>query len=168
MRKIIAGLTAMTAVLAVHVGAAAPASAAAAVGHLYGPGYQMCATPKGNSTANGTIVTTWTCTGSYLQEWRWENNRIIHNASGKCLTPSGDNYATNGAVLTLWTCNPYAESQMFREYWRDMGEPRAKAYYSDKCITNKGDNLGNGAYLTLWTCRDSKTPSQEWWYLADA
>ncbi|MFE2555801.1 ricin-type beta-trefoil lectin domain protein [Streptomyces sp. NPDC059352] len=46
--------------------------------------------PQGNSTANGTIITVWSCTGSDLQKWHWEGNLLVHDVSGKCMTPQGN------------------------------------------------------------------------------
>lgn len=116
------------------------------------PGF-TCATPKGDDTANGTIVTVWHCIGSESQRWAFRDGRLVHKASGKCLTPQGDAEGTNGAVLTLWTCNGNA-SQLFQQ---DGG---AVTNRLGKAVTPKGDSLDDGTYLTLW----SKTgnDSQEW------
>ncbi|WP_181383916.1 RICIN domain-containing protein [Streptomyces sp. NWU339] len=122
------------------------------------PGAGNCATPKGNSTANGTIITTWDCTGDPLQQWSIDNSGYIrHKKSGKCLTPSGNASGTNGAVLTLWTCTNDS-SQRFVDGWDQIW-----TQYGGKCITNKGDNLGNGVYLTLWTCGSNPVPSSQRW-----
>ncbi|MEU3527146.1 RICIN domain-containing protein [Streptomyces sp. NPDC038707] len=116
------------------------------------PGF-TCATPKGDGTANGTIVTVWHCIGSESQRWAFKDGRLVHKASGKCLTPQADAEDTNGAVLTLWTCNGNA-SQLFKQ---DGG---AVTNRLGKAVTPKGDSLNDGTYLTLW----SKTgnDSQEW------
>ncbi|MFJ7125035.1 RICIN domain-containing protein [Streptomyces sp. NPDC098101] len=105
-----------------------------------------CITPEGNGTANGTVLTVWSCTGSTMQNFIVTgNNEIRHQASGKCVTPRGDAYDTNGAVLTLWTCSS-AISQKFQSYLA------TKAQFSDKCVTSKGGSLSNGVWMTLWTC----------------
>ncbi|MFD5883430.1 RICIN domain-containing protein [Streptomyces yangpuensis] len=151
----------MLALLTAHIVTAAPANAAGPA-PLVGPGTTTCATPKGGSTANGTIVTTWDCNGSNLQQWTWDGPYIKHVASGKCLTPSGDAGGYNGTVLTLWTCTG-AQSQQF-SHQHEVGEPmRIYTSYGFKCITNKGDSLRDGVYLTLWTCSwDNDAPSQDW------
>jgi hypothetical protein len=121
--------------------------------------HDYCATPKGNSTANGTIVTTWDCTGSSLQQWTLTSGGYIkHVASGKCLTPQGDASGTNGAVLTLWTCTN-ANSQKFMAYTTTDETPQLFTIFGSKCITNKGDDIANGVYLTLWTCKNSYAAS---------
>ncbi|MFE6039384.1 RICIN domain-containing protein [Streptomyces sp. NPDC056452] len=121
-------------------------------------GAPLCATPEGNSTANGAIITQWSCTGSDLQQWmQRSDNRIVHKSSGKCLTPSGDASGTNGAVLTLWTCNSSAASQLFV-----VGYSHTFTQHGGKCITPKGNSWANGAYLTLWTCAEPAPPVQRW------
>lgn len=116
------------------------------------PGF-TCATPKGDGTANGTIVTVWHCIGSESQRWSFQDGRLVNKASGKCLTPQGDAEDTNGAVLTLWTCNSNS-SQLFGQDGGTITNNLGKA------VTPKGDSLTDGTYLTLW----SKTggDSQEW------
>ncbi|MFB7383438.1 RICIN domain-containing protein [Kitasatospora purpeofusca] len=124
-------------------------------------GAPLCATPQGNSTANGTVVTTWSCTGSDLQQWTYRGGGwIYHEASGKCLTPRGNASAENGAVLTLWTCDwSYTSPQKFVVALDPM---KIYTSWGGKCITNKGGSMGDGAYLTLWTCSNSRIPEQEW------
>ncbi|MFC9686460.1 RICIN domain-containing protein [Streptomyces sp. NPDC056948] len=107
------------------------------------PGF-VCATPQGEGTANGTIVTVWNCTGAESQRWAFQNGRLVHKVSGKCLTPQGDASSTDGALLTLWTCNSAAESQKFFPYNGTISNSHGKA------VTPKGGSLGKGVYLTLW------------------
>ncbi|MCX5214641.1 RICIN domain-containing protein [Kitasatospora sp. NBC_00240] len=123
-------------------------------------GTNKCATPQGNSTANGTRITLWTCTGSDLQNWIWRGDRIVHETSGKCLTPEGDRIYSNGAVLTLWPCTG-AESQDFDQSVSDFFR-EIKTSHSNKCLTNYGGNLGNGTWVTLWTCAGGEPAEQNW------
>lgn len=115
--------------------------------------------PQGNSTANGTIITVWSCTGSDLQKWHWEGNLLVHDVSGKCMTPQGNASGTNGAVLTLWTCNPYSFPSPQRFYYEG---DRIWTMHGTKCITNKGNSLSNGTWLTLWTCNSEWNYAQSW------
>ncbi|MFI6448046.1 RICIN domain-containing protein [Kitasatospora sp. NPDC050543] len=123
-------------------------------------GSTKCATPQGNSTADGTRITLWDCTGSDLQIWTWRGDRIVHEQSGKYLTPEGDRIYSNGAVLTLWPCTG-AESQDFdqsaSEFFRMI-----KTTHSNKCLTNYGGNFGNGTWVTLWTCAGGEPAEQNW------
>ncbi|MFF6778059.1 ricin-type beta-trefoil lectin domain protein [Streptomyces sp. NPDC012637] len=117
----------------------------------------VCATPQGNGTANGTPITVWTCTGSDVQRWKYENGLIVHKASGKCITPEGNGANTNGALLTLWTCNPASDVQRFSP---SADGSAVNAY--GKAITPKGNSLNNGVWLTLWT-QGSPTPDAQDW-----
>ncbi|GGP87668.1 MULTISPECIES: RICIN domain-containing protein [Streptomyces] len=123
-------------------------------------GPHKCATPQGNSTANGTRITLWDCTGSDAQVWRWSGDRIVHEQSGKCLTPEGDRIYSNGAVLTLWPCTG-AESQDFDQSELDFFR-NIKTSHSNKCLTNYGGNFGNGTWVTLWTCAGGDPAEQNW------
>ncbi|MER8045335.1 RICIN domain-containing protein [Streptomyces sp. NPDC094032] len=109
----------------------------------------ICATPLGNATANGTTVTVWPCTGSDLQRWRYdETNRfLVHQASGRCLTPKANASNTDGAVLTLWTCNPSSDVQRFTP---DPATGLLVNPYG-KALTPKANSLADGTVLTLWT-----------------
>ncbi|MFB7671207.1 RICIN domain-containing protein [Kitasatospora purpeofusca] len=167
MRKPIIFLATALLAAGFHAAAAPQASAAGGPfwGELYtpvGPGTwypAKCATPKGNSTANGTIITLWNCTGDELQKWDHDGYQIVHKASGKCLTPQGDGYDVNGAVLTLWPCEEGGNNRS-QQFWSSDWFMHAK--FSDKCLTNKGGSSGNGTYLTLWTCASDFPPEQHW------
>lgn len=128
----------------------------------WGNAYGKCATPQGNSTANGAVITLWDCNGADVQMWVWDGNQIRNKASNKCLTPRGDAYNSNGAVLTLWTCNNATSQQWFKQ--SDGGPMILSLYGDNKCITNYGGNFGNGTWLTLWTC-DWSHPSEQYWAL---
>ncbi|MGW1910094.1 RICIN domain-containing protein [Streptomyces sp. NPDC002076] len=117
------------------------------------PGF-VCATPQGDGTANGTIVTVWHCTGAESQRWAYIDGRLVNRASGKCLTPQGDAEGTDGAVLTLWTCNSSATSQLFGPDGNTITNRLGKA------VTPKGNSLADGTWLTLWT--KSGADVQQW------
>ncbi|MFI8522484.1 RICIN domain-containing protein [Streptomyces sp. NPDC085481] len=120
----------------------------------------VCATPQGNATANGTVVTVWSCTGSNIQRWMYDatNGFLVHQASGKCLTPKANGADVDGAVLTLWTCNPASDVQKFAP---DAAGALANPY--GKAITPKADSLTNGTVLTLWTKATGPTPDVQDW-----
>ncbi|MFI0940605.1 RICIN domain-containing protein [Streptomyces sp. NPDC021020] len=118
-----------------------------------------CATPQGDSTANGAIITLWVCDGARSQLWhRNANDQLVNDASGKCLTPQGDAYSTNGAILTLWTCNP---AQLPSQGWLSLDYPLLNDAF--KAMTPYGNRMANGVYLTLWTeASPDIAPVQEW------
>ncbi|MFJ9811483.1 RICIN domain-containing protein [Streptomyces sp. NPDC101158] len=120
----------------------------------------VCATPLGNATANGTVVTIWSCTGSDVQRWRYDaaDHLLVHRASGRCLTPKANGANVDGAVLTLWTCNPSSDVQRFAP---DASGVLVNAY--GKAINPKANSMADGAVLTLWTKATGGTPSAQDW-----
>ncbi|MFJ6352426.1 RICIN domain-containing protein [Streptomyces sp. NPDC092046] len=144
-----------------------PAAGAAADGwgwltNHHRPG-AICATPLGNATANGTVVTVWSCTGSPVQRWQYDpvNRLLVHRASGRCLTPKANGANVDGAVLTLWTCNPASDVQRFTP------DPVTGLLVNafGKAVATKGNSLADGTTLTLWTRATSSgaaSDAQDW------
>ncbi|GAA0376551.1 hypothetical protein GCM10009530_28830 [Microbispora corallina] len=150
-RRLAAALFTVIAVTGVGVQGAGVAGAATSTMHVVG----YCATPQGDGTANGTVITVWPCTGAASQVWTYVDGEIYNPHSGKCLTAKGDANYTPGTVLTLWTCSN-ATSQTYGVY---------SAYITavgGLMITNKGDSFARGTYLTLWTANYPPPLSQEW------
>ncbi len=66
-----------------------------------------------NSTAGGTIVQLWDCTGVGGQQWvQQADGSLLNPQSGRCLD-SPDGSTANGAWLRIWDCNGTA-AQKFR------------------------------------------------------
>ncbi|WP_436494327.1 glycosyl hydrolase family 95 catalytic domain-containing protein [Actinokineospora sp. HUAS TT18] len=63
-----------------------------------------CLDASGGSSADGTQVILWTCTGSANQKWTLNSNGTITGVGGKCLDVTGGATAA-GTRLQLWTCN---------------------------------------------------------------
>lgn len=152
-RKLVAALCAIVAIAGLSVQSGGVANAATT--HMRNLGY--CATPQGDGTANGTIITVWECTGAPSQVWTdLGDGRIYNPHSGKCLTAKGDANYTPGTVLTLWTCASMATSQTYFiavNYITAVG---------GLMVTNRGDSFAPGTYLTLWNANYPPAPSQEW------
>lgn len=157
IRKASSALFALLAMIGFGLLAAGPAQAAGT--SVLWNTENKCATPEGNRTANGTVVTVWSCTGSNLQKWHWDGALLVHDVSGKCLTPRGNDSATNGTVLTLWDCDRFSFPGVQRYY--SEGE-HIYTYHGSKCLTAKGNSLANGTWLTLWTCGDPFNHPQSW------
>ncbi|RST19646.1 hypothetical protein E2C00_00205 [Streptomyces sp. WAC05374] len=167
MKKTIRRFTALTmAAFAVLMASTTSAHASVeASGELiaYVGGGVKCATPKGNSTANGTELTFWDCTQSDMQTFQWKDGLLHHWRSGKCVTPRGNAYATNGAVLTLWTCGaPHNEVQRFDVGDRYYSQTNTRTYWGNKCITGYGNGTSNGTTMTLWSCASPVPATQNW------
>src|SRR3954462_7220297 len=96
------------AVVALAVPAAAllygllPASAATA-GPITGLGGK-CIDVNGASSANGTAVQLYDCTGSSAQQWSAGNTDGSIRALGKCMDVASGS-TTNGAKIQLYDCN---------------------------------------------------------------
>lgn len=162
MRKIASVLTIALALFGLSAISAGPASASVDRWGIVDNGsagpVDDCMTPEGNGTSNGTVLTTWSCTGSNLQQWGWDRNHLVHKASGKCLTPSGNGSDVNGAVLTLWTCDySYGSPQEFVST-----KEHTFTVFGGKCITNYGGDMTRGTWLTLWSCAPDLPREQRW------
>ncbi|MDT9691161.1 ricin-type beta-trefoil lectin domain protein [Streptomyces sp. P9(2023)] len=159
--------TVLAAFLAFTMLNTAPAQADNSVGRVmnYPGNGTKCLTPEGNGTSNGTVLTFWDCTYSSLQTYYQEigDDRLIHKASGKCVTPRGNAYNTNGAVLTLWDCGARNNTvQSIQMPARGYYASQARMKYSDKCFTGYGNGTSNGTWVTLWTCASPIPGTQNW------
>ncbi|MET7754364.1 RICIN domain-containing protein [Streptomyces sp. NPDC005389] len=161
IRRFSSALAAMSIAFTCMVASSGPANAISP--GVWGPvfngfytGDVICITPLGNGTANGTVLTTWTCGNEDTSQafLLRSDGRLVHSRSQKCLTPQGGNSYDNGTVLTLWDCNS-SNSQLWvssnNKVWTQWG---------GKCITPKGGSFSNGTWLTLWDCNGH--PSQYW------
>jgi hypothetical protein len=162
----LAGMAALAAIA--PMASPASASTTGVLNDISGTWGGLCATPQGNATSNGTIVTTWECTGSSLEQWTFtgditnpsSSGFIVNERSGKCLTPSGNASGTNGAVLTLWTCTGQTVQR-----WFNVAD-QVLAFDSSKCITNKGGSMSEGVYLTLWDCSTPSRSYEQSWFMS--
>ncbi|MBL0885169.1 glycosyl hydrolase family 95 catalytic domain-containing protein [Myceligenerans indicum] len=64
----------------------------------------LCLDASGGSSANGTPVILWTCSGSANQQWTLNADGSITGVGGKCLDVPGGS-SNPGTELELWTCN---------------------------------------------------------------
>ncbi|WP_052311662.1 MULTISPECIES: RICIN domain-containing protein [unclassified Actinoplanes] len=140
-----------------------PGAGAAVDGWGWLTNYHMagsaCATPEGNDTGLGTKIAVWTCTGSDLQRWRYDNGLIVHKVSGLCLTPAGNGADAQGTVLTLWTCDGASDVQRF-----SAGPDGSLVNPWGKGLTPSGNDVEKGRYLTLWT-KGTPTPDVQDWVI---
>jgi Ricin-type beta-trefoil lectin domain len=124
-------------------------------GGTYGTADNRCATPSGGGTANGTIVTAWTCNVYNTSQW-WHfvttsyGKFIVNDNSSKCLTPSGGGTAA-GTVLTLWTCDPN-KAEISQKWGLDGG--------------GSVENLHSGQAMGSWSGYEPPSPG-EYLVLAD-
>jgi hypothetical protein len=111
-----------------------------------------CVDDNAQSTADGTKIQMWTCTGGANQQWTVEPNGTVQ-VFGKCLDITGANYS-NGTGIELWTCNGGA-NQQWQATNRTLVNPA-----SGKCLDDPNSNTANGTQLDLWTCNGGT--NQQW------
>ena len=113
-----------------------------------------CVDDKRNSSANGTKIVIWTCSGTdQAENWKFSNNEFIHN--GKCLNDQG-NAGIRGKVI-LYTCNGASN-----EKWLELanGELELQGHGGNLCLDDPRSSTTNGTQLILYTCTDAA--NQKW------
>ena len=108
-----------------------------------------CVDDKGNSSANGTAIVIWTCSGSdQAENWKFSNSEFVHN--GKCLNDKGN--GGSGSKVVLYSCNGGSN-----EKWSELanGELKLKSHGGTLCLDDPASSTKNGTQLIVYTCRDS-------------
>ncbi|WP_371502701.1 hypothetical protein OG871_36440 [Kitasatospora sp. NBC_00374] len=91
---------------------------------------EKCATPRGNASGNGTVLTLWTRDYSYgspLALIRSDDGgpRIFTQFGGECITNYGGS-SSNGTYLTLWSCAPdHPRGKYWYWGWSRVRRPRS-------------------------------------------
>jgi hypothetical protein len=115
-----------------------------------------CVDDKGNSSANGTAIVIWSCSGSdQAQNWKFTNNELVHN--NKCLNDKAS--GGSGSKVILYACNSGSN-----EKWSELanGELKLKARGGTLCLNDPGSSTKNGTQLIVFTC---KVSANEKWAL---
>ncbi|MEU7281037.1 lectin [Streptomyces sp. NPDC045431] len=112
-----------------------------------------CLDVAGGSSADGTQVQVWTCTGSTAQKWTVPTDGSLR-ALGKCLDVSGGGTA-DGTKIQLWTCNGTGAQK-----WQAQGDGTVRNPQSGKCLDAEGATWNDGTKVHLWTCHTG--PNQKW------
>jgi hypothetical protein len=111
-----------------------------------------CVDDNGQSTANGTKIQLWDCTGGANQQWTVASDGTLQ-VYGKCMDITGANYG-NGTGIELWDCTGGANQQ-----WKATNGTLVNPA-SGKCLDDPGSNTANGTQLDLWTCNGGA--NQQW------
>ena len=115
-----------------------------------------CLDARGNSSANRTAVTIWSCNSSDgAQAFTFSNGELKHG--GKCVNDQGN--GGSGTKLILWTCNGASNEKWFHassngEYVLSLSS------HGFLCVTDPGYSKTNGTQLIVSTCRN--TSNQHW------
>jgi beta-glucanase (GH16 family) len=107
------------------------------------------------STANGTQLEQWDCSGNTNQQWTLtpQANGTVQVRSvfnGKCLDVRGFS-TTDGAAIQQWDCSGNSNQQWTLS---DDGGGRYELISASdgKCLDVTGENTANGALLQQWGC----------------
>jgi lysophospholipase L1-like esterase len=113
-----------------------------------------CVDVPNGTTANGTQVQLWDCTGGANQSWtRTPDRQLLFNGT-KCLDASGRG-TTNGTQVIIWDCSGQANQQ-----WNVNADGTITGVQSNLCLDATGQATGNGTKLVLWTCNGQA--NQRW------
>jgi type 1 glutamine amidotransferase len=111
-----------------------------------------CLDVRNGSTADGTQVQIWSCSGAASQQWTVSGSTL--RALGKCLDVSGASTA-NGAKVQLWSCNGGANQN-----WQANPDGSLRGVQSGKCLDVSGNSSSDGAVVHLWSCHGGA--NQKW------
>lgn len=153
MRKAFVGATGL-ALAATSVMLSSPSASAASWYTYENLNSGKCLAVPSDSTANGTELIQWTCTGNDDQVWTplavagGDGNRIklVNYHSGKCLAIGGSSTAA-GANAIQWECNNNTD-----QIWIRDSALRLRNLNSDLCLAVPNSSTANGAKLVQWTC----------------
>ncbi|MFC0106054.1 ThuA domain-containing protein [Kibdelosporangium aridum] len=109
-----------------------------------------CVDVNGSSTADGTKVQLWTCSGGANQAWARSGQTF--QSLGKCLNVSGGGTA-DGTVVQLWTCNGSSAQN-----WSVESDGTIRN--GTKCLDATGGSSVDGTQLIIWTCNGGT--NQRW------
>jgi len=113
-----------------------------------------CVDDKGNSSANGTAIVIWSCSGSdQAENWTFTSNEFKHN--GKCLNDKGN--GGSGSKVILYSCNGGSN-----EKWNELanGELKLQSHGGTLCVDDPRSSTKNGTQLIVYTCSDNA--NQKW------
>lgn len=137
------------------VKAAADVGTAGQIGQAGGSG--KCLNDPAGNTANGTLVTLWTCTGRSNQRWTTVQDGTLRTG-GKCLSTVGNSTA-GGAKLQLTTCNAANGAQ----HWLGSTDGQLINPQSGKCLDVQVASAANGTHPVIEACVNSTSQPNEHW-----
>ncbi|SNY24788.1 ThuA domain-containing protein [Paractinoplanes atraurantiacus] len=111
-----------------------------------------CVDVNGNSSADGTKIQLWTCSGAGNQQWTVNGSTL--RSLGKCMGVAGGSTA-NGAAIQLATCNGSGGQNWTAGSNGSLVNPQ-----SGKCLDANGASTANGTQLIIWTCHGAA--NQRW------
>ena len=113
-----------------------------------------CVDVPNSSTANGTQVQLYDCTGNAGQRWTYTSGKQLQVYGTKCLDASNQGTA-NGTMVIVWDCNGQANQQ-----WNVNAAGTITGAQSGLCLDANGAATANGTKLILWSCNGGS--NQRW------
>nr|WP_221379005.1 ThuA domain-containing protein [Actinoplanes polyasparticus] len=111
-----------------------------------------CVDVSGGSSADGTKIQLWSCTGSAHQQWTVNGTTL--RSLNKCMGVAGGSTA-NGALVQLSTCNGSGGQN-----WAPGANGSLVNPQSGKCLDANGAGSADGTQLIIWTCHGAA--NQRW------
>jgi type 1 glutamine amidotransferase len=111
-----------------------------------------CADVSGASSADGTRIQLWRCTGSTNQQWTVDGNTV--RSLGKCMSVAGGGTA-NGSPIQLSACTGSGSQN-----WTPSAGGALLNPQSGKCLDANGASSADGTPLIVWTCHGGA--NQRW------
>ncbi|HEY1155829.1 MAG TPA: arabinofuranosidase catalytic domain-containing protein, partial [Arthrobacter sp.] len=113
-----------------------------------------CLDVPGSSTANGTQMQLWDCSGQPNQSWTLTSGRQLQVYGNKCLDASNQG-TSNGTAVIIWDCNGQANQQ-----WNVNTNGTITGVQSGLCLDANGAASANGTKIILWACNGGT--NQQW------
>jgi hypothetical protein len=113
-----------------------------------------CIDVPGGTTANGTQVQLWDCSGGASQRWTYTAARQLTGNGNKCLDASGAG-TTNGTMVIIWDCHGGLNQQ-----WNLNANGTITNVQSGLCVDANGAATANGTRIILWSCNGGT--NQQW------
>jgi endo-1,4-beta-xylanase len=126
-------------------------------GALHAVGAGKCLDVPNSSTAPGTQVQIWDCSGQANQQWTHTSSGQLTatmNGTTMCLD-AYDNQTSPGTKVETWSCNDRANQQ-----WNVNSNGTVTGAQSGLCLDVTGASTANGALAELWTCNGGS--NQQW------
>ncbi|MBB1243366.1 endo-1,4-beta-xylanase [Streptomyces durbertensis] len=123
-------------------------------GEIKGVASGSCVDVPSSTTANGTRVQLWTCSGQANQRWTHTAGKQLKIHGDKCLDAKGKG-TTNGTQVVLWDCNGGANQQ-----WNINTDGSITGVQSGLCLDAVGAATANGTKIQLHAC--APVDNQKW------
>ncbi|MGP3984499.1 endo-1,4-beta-xylanase [Streptomyces sp. KR80] len=119
---------------------------------LRGVGSHRCVDVPNSSTADGTQLQIWDCSGRSNQQWSYTSGRQLTVYGNKCLDAAG---TTKGSRARIWSCSGAGNQQ-----WVLHSNGSITHVPSGLCLDVSGQGTANGTAVQLWSC--SGANNQKW------